>query len=176
MNDELLDEQEQQDDQHEDSFPDMEVHVDETNLQSAGNDTVFRALLALDIDKACAVIAEKPKRRGTFEKSPEIMVTLTDTGLLELAINTSAGVWVNVHMDPTKLDRTKPKHEDLLQRCAAIVQAMQEATVAGKDVVDEEEQEGENPRLYPFEFWLPTDDEDVAKWANLAEVWTAASK
>ena len=175
MNNQLEDQQ--QDDRHEGgNFPKMEVHVDRYNLVDATTDTVFRALLALDIVKACAAIGEAEERSGRFEEEPNIFVSVTDSGFLQMTVQTDVGVWLNMTLDPAKFDRRVPKHENLLQRCGALVKAIHEAPMPA----EEDEEYPKKPCFGGFEFWKWTDmrsPEDLAPdWAKLAEVWAAAVK
>jgi hypothetical protein len=169
---------ERQDDQLEGgNFPKMEVHVDQSNLVDATTDMVFRALLALDIVKACAAIGGTAKRSGRFEEEPNIFVTVTDSGFLQMTVCTDVGVWLNMTIDPANFDRRVPKHENLLQRCGALVKAIHEAPMPA----EEDEGEGpKKPRFGGFEFWKWTEmrsPEDLApNWAKLAEVWAETVK
>jgi len=159
---------EQQDDQFKyDHYPTMEVTIDPGILSNAGNAAVFPALLALDVEQVCAAIAAKPEKQGMFEDDPSIVVMIGESGLLEMKVITG-DVWLQVQIDPARFNRSNPRHEELLQRCAAIVKAIHESP------------NDENPQLLPFKFakWPEDDPEDYGseQWAKLAEVWAAAVK
>jgi hypothetical protein len=171
VNDELEQQDEQQDDQFKyDDYPMMEVTIDPGILSNAGNAAVFPALLALDVEQVCVAIIANRTSDQDEEDDPSITVRIGENGKLEMRVNTS-DVWLHVEMDPTKFNRTNPKHEKLLQCCAAIVKAIHELPIT---------EDTRNPRFFPFEFekWPEDDHEDTApaRWAKLAEVWATAVK
>jgi hypothetical protein len=151
-------------------YPVLDVRFDPVVVRQNAIHELFRRLLALDMDKARAVLSE-PTKLDEFRKEPYITVIASDEGHLDMGVDAAFGIFIEITVDPAKFDRSNPEHEILLQRCAAIVKAVHESPIP---------QGAEHPVLYPFIFWkwIESDEPEhaVAKWAKLAEIWEAASK
>lgn len=157
-----------------DRYPILEVGFNPLIIPAETTHEVFYSLLQLDIEEACDAISAGKIRTGDIGQ-PYVSFFADDGApggdpILKMGLRMFS-LFFTVKIDPTKFDRTNPKHEELLQRCAKLVQAMAEAPQIEME---------EYPVCYPFEFWTSMDEEEQeetwAKWAKLAEIWNAASK
>jgi hypothetical protein len=157
-------------DQNFESYPAFDVIANLERLYEEARYTVFETLLSLDMDVACATIAQGTGERDDDEKP---MFVGADEGTVEEPILTlitgTDNTDIEVKVDPARFDRTNPNHEELLKRCARLVQAISQSPSGENDG---------NPVYAQVEClrWAEHLEPEamIARWARLAEIWAAA--
>ena len=160
------------DDQERSSYPkNLDVVLDAKLVRTSAVDYAFLALRQLDINRACAAIASGA---ATDNQEPLYILSVSSGTVEQPVLHLCISIFdafLEATLDPAKFDRTNPEHEELLQRCARILQEASEAP---------ESEDFKNPRYDSFECWRCMDGVDTqeltARWTRTAEIWAEASK
>lgn len=129
---------------------------------------VCEAIRNLDLDSAHEVISGGST--APDDREPTIYFAFDEQERLVCNITIGDGYYVDVLLDPVALNRANLKHEEVLRKCAAVVNMIAESDITEESGVT----------LYPFRFWKCPEGEEPKRaaevWHRIAEVWGTANK